>query len=420
MEILANLISPNGLKFSTMTHTKASSQTSVRTWATAVCSAIHQDNSLRGALLSRKDITEESFLNPNMTAKQKHKIFNALYKSFDTDVLNYLNLQFNETVEMDALLLWKKFQEAYEKTQYDELEQESLKKKYRDITINKDEKMHKYIIRYQYLEQELKENGLSHEIKSSKMKACKFIFSLRDPTHADTVKQIISGSNTSFNNLSFPAIICKLESLKTAEAGIEWYEQQRKSEQERLWNKFKSHTKPSPTRGGQLSNKLNPANPYNKMTESQRIALKNNKKITDWLNDRKPLRNGKHVKDFEYTMYDKAANAKTVLEFSNKMPDSCYLHPGSNHKLLNCDLACDICSKCKKESILNHAIGLTEGQLTNLKIKHSKSNTKRARIRNNQEPLRRKRRESQLWNPTWKILTQHCPKLLQLYRNSIR
>ena len=112
MEVLADLISPNGLKFLTMTHTKASSQTSVRTWATAVCSAIHQDNSLGGALLPRKEITEDSFLNPNMTTKQRHKIFNTLYKSFDTDVLNYLNLQFNESVEMDALLLWNKFQEA--------------------------------------------------------------------------------------------------------------------------------------------------------------------------------------------------------------------------------------------------------------------------------------------------------------------
>ena len=87
-----------------------------------------------------------------MTNNQKHKIFNALYKSFDTDVLNYLNLQFNKTVEMDALLLWKKFQEVYKKSQYDELEQETLKKKYRDIAINKDKKMHKYIIKYQYLE----------------------------------------------------------------------------------------------------------------------------------------------------------------------------------------------------------------------------------------------------------------------------
>ena len=105
--------------------------------------------------------------------------------------------------------------------------------------MNKDEKMHKYIIRYQCLEQELKENGSSHKIKTGKMKAYKFIFSLRDPACIDTVKQIISGSNASFNNLSFPAIVRKLKSLKTAEAGIEWYKQQKKNEEERLWNQFK-------------------------------------------------------------------------------------------------------------------------------------------------------------------------------------
>ena len=291
---------------------------------------------------------------------------------------------------MDALLLWKKFQEAYEKSQYDELEQETLKKKYSDITINKYKKMHKYIIRYQYLEQDLKENGLSHEIKVSKMKAYKFIFSLRDPAHADTVKQIISDSNTSFNNLSFPAIVRKLESLKTAEAGIEWYKQQKKNEQERLWNQFKSQSKPSPIKGGQLSNRLNPNNLYNKMSQSQHKAVKNNKKITDWLNNRKPLSNGKHVKDFEYAMYDKAAKVKTVLEFPNKMPESCYLHPGSSHKFLNCDLARDICGKCKKEGILNQAIGHTEDHLTNLKIKHEKNQNQKI-----QEPLRRKQSISQ-------------------------
>ena len=72
---------------------------------------------------------------------------------------------------------------------------------------------------------------------------------------------------------------------------------------------------------GQLSNRLNPTNPYNKMSESQCKAVQKNKKITDWLNDRKPLRNGKHVKDFEYVMYDKAANVKMVLEFANKMAE---------------------------------------------------------------------------------------------------
>ena len=124
-------------------------------------------------------------------------------------------------------------------------------------------------------------------------------------------------------------------------------------------------------------NKLNPANLYNKLTKSQREALKNNKKITDWLNNQKPLRNQKHVEDFEYAMYDKAAKAKTVLEFVNKMPDSCYLHPGSSHKFLDCDLARDICGKCKKEGILNQTIGHTEDHLTNLKIKHEKKQNKK-------------------------------------------
>ena len=45
-------------------------------------------------------------------------------------------------------------------------------------------------------------------------------------------------------------------------------------------------------------------------------------------------------------MYEDSANVKTVLEFANKMPESCYLHPGSTDKFLNCNLAQDIGGKC--------------------------------------------------------------------------
>ena len=187
---------------------------------------------------------------------------------------------------MDALVPWNRFQAAYEKKKYDKIEQESLKKKYQDLTRNKEEEMNKYIIRYQQVEQELRENGLKSKIKKGKMKAYKFIFSLCDTSYAKIVQQIVSGTNTEYNDLSFQAIHRKLTSLQEIDKELNWYKTQRQKEEDRRWEKIKHQFK-SQTDGikkGQINTRtIN--NPSNRTKDTDA----NQAKITDWATERKPL-----------------------------------------------------------------------------------------------------------------------------------
>ena len=165
-----------------------------------------------------------------------------MYNSFDSAITNYHYMQFQEIIQMDAFLLWKQFCLAYKKKQYNELEQETLKKKDRDITLGKNEEMHKYIIQYQNLECELRENGLEVDIKIGKTKAYKFIFSLCDLSHAHIVKQIVSRANVDYNNLSFQAIHWKLLLFIEVETEVKWYQNQRKQE-EKKWQDYQAKKK---------------------------------------------------------------------------------------------------------------------------------------------------------------------------------
>ena len=418
IEILAEIMTgTKEPKFPTLSHTKASSKTSMRSWTTAVCSAINQSRQLKGALLPAAVITEDTFLNPNMTTSQKHTIFNAMYKSFDTDVTNYLNMQFNETIQMDALVLWKRFQEAYEKKKYDELEQETLKKKYQDLVRNKEEEMNKYIIRYQNVEQELRENGLESDIKKGKMKAYKFIFSLRDTSHADIVQQIVSGTNTDYNTLSFQAISRKLQSLQDIDKELNWYKQQKKKDDERHWEKIKHQFKRHTDNGigpGQI-NTREQSNPYLKKLQGKLHGNEDpsQTKITEWTGERKPLRNGKHVKDFEYEIYKPEANVKTILAFANKMPESCYCHPTARHKFLSCSLVRDICKKCNKEGILNQAISVINGKTTDRINPAGGDSTKTQKLIENAQAKRISALETKLsnLNTTMSQVANIVPKL---------
>ena len=101
------------------------------------------------------------------------------------------------------------------------------------------------------------------------MKAYKFIFSLRDTSHAKIVQQIVSGTNTDYNELSFQAISRKLQSLKDIDKELNWYKQQKKNEDDRRWeavkHQFKCHMVTG-SKAGQI-NTRDPSNPYLKRTQ---------------------------------------------------------------------------------------------------------------------------------------------------------